>query len=171
VSFTLPQPQSGPDSAASGGLHVPAGMGVTRWVFGDTYTMKLTSELTNGSLGLVEASVPPGGGPVAHTHAGEDEIFCLISGELEFLCGERIFSAGPGDVVFVPRTLRHRFLNKGLEPVKMYFLYTPGGSEGILVEAGDEPEPGRPAPLWGPERLGVLGDLMVKYGIEVVPEG
>lgn len=169
MSFPLPQSETGLGAAVSG-LHVPAGTGITRWVFGDTYTAKLTAELTNGSLGLLEATVPPGGGPVAHTHANEDEIFVITDGDLEFLVGEKIVNAHTGDVVFVPRTLRHRFHNTGVHAAKMFFLYTPGGGEGVFMEAGDEPTPGQQAPMWGPERLGVLGDLLVKYGIDILPE-
>ncbi|MFJ6895674.1 cupin domain-containing protein [Streptomyces hokutonensis] len=170
MSFILPQPEFPQHSDAGGGLHVPADAGVSRWVFGDTYTAKLTGQLTNGSLGLVEASVPPGGGPVGHTHAHEDEIFYLLSGELEFLSGERTFTAGPGDVVFIPRTVHHRFRNAGIRPASMLFMYTPGGAEGIFIEGGDEPEAGKAAQMWGPERLPQLADLLVKYGVEVVPE-
>lgn len=169
MSFALSQPEPGLQVAGDA-LHVPADGGITKWVFGDTYDIKLTSLVTNGSLGLVEASVPPGGGPVRHTHAHEDEIFYLLSGELEFLTGDRTFIAGPGDVVFIPRTLPHRFRNVGLRPTSMIFLYTPAGPEGILIECGDEPTPGKTAPLWGPERLPGLADLLVKYSMEVIPE-
>jgi len=168
VSFTLPQP--GLHAPADSGLHISADAGVTKWVFGDTYTMKLTAQQTGGSLGLVEASVPPGGGPVAHTHAHEDEIFYLLSGELEFLNGEQRYTARAGDVVFVPRTAHHGFRNTGIRPATMLFMYTPGGAENIFLEGGDEPEPGKAAPFWGPERLPQLADLLVKYGIEVIPE-
>ena len=170
MSFALSQSESSLLSVIDDSLYVPAAAGVTKWVFGDTYTVKLTSQLTNGSLGLVEASVPSASGPVAHTHAHEDEIFYLISGELEFLSGEQTFTASAGDVVFIPRTVRHRFRNVGPHSAKMLFMYTPGGPENILIEGGDEPQPGHRAELWGPDRLPKLADLMVKYGIEALPE-
>lgn len=170
MSFPLPPARPGDQGAADNGLHVPAGIGITRWVFGDTYTAKLTAEATNGSIGLIEASVPPGGGPVTHTHVDEDETFCITSGELEFRIGDRTLTAHSADVVFVPRTLPHRFRNTGLHAATMYFLYTPGGTEGLFVEGGDIPEPGRQAPLWGPERVSAFSDLMAKYGVEVTPE-
>jgi len=86
------------------------------------------------------------------------------------LTGDRTFIAGPGDVVFIPRTLPHRFRNVGIRAATMLFLYTPGGAEGVFLDGGDVPTPGQPAPLWGPERLPGLADLMVKHGIEAVPE-
>lgn len=154
-----------------GGVHVPANEGITKWFSGDVYTIKLTATDTNGALGVIEASVPPGGGPVAHTHANEEETFYLLSGELEFLHGNETFIAGPGDLVFVPRRIRHRFKNIGLHPAKMLFLYTPGGPEGMFVEGGDEPQPGVQVQPWGPERINEhYFELLRKYGNEAFPE-
>ena len=76
ISFSRPDP--GPCTAVGEAVRVPAGAGVTTWFSGDTDTTKLVSQLANGSLGLIEASVPPRGGPVVHTHAHEDEIWYLI---------------------------------------------------------------------------------------------
>jgi hypothetical protein len=38
---------------------VPAGEGWTYWGAGDVYTLKASRDTTNGSLGFVEATVPP----------------------------------------------------------------------------------------------------------------
>jgi hypothetical protein len=63
-----------PRYSRTGAVHVPAGGGVTTWFAGDIYTIKASAASTNGSLGLVEATVPAGGRPVAHAHTriGED---------------------------------------------------------------------------------------------------
>jgi mannose-6-phosphate isomerase-like protein (cupin superfamily) len=157
--------------AASAGFHVGAYEGVTKWFSGDIYSVKVHARETNGAIGIVEASVPPGGGPVAHTHASQDETFYMISGELEFLDGDRTFMARAGDIVFVPRRQRHRFKNVGLHPAKMIFIYTPGGTEGIFVEGGDTPQPGVQVQPWGPERFDArLLGLFEKYGTEAIPE-
>jgi hypothetical protein len=95
---------------------------------------------------------------VAHTHADQDETFYLISGELEFLDGDTTFVAGPGDLVYCPRTIRHRFKNVGLHTAKMLFFYTPGGSEGLFLEGGSA-EAGRPGARMGPERF--QGPLLI----------
>jgi mannose-6-phosphate isomerase-like protein (cupin superfamily) len=76
MSISLSQPS--PRTAIGEAARVPAGAGVTTWFSAGTDTIKLASQLADGSLGLIEASVPPGGGPVAHTHAHEDEIWYLI---------------------------------------------------------------------------------------------
>jgi mannose-6-phosphate isomerase-like protein (cupin superfamily) len=158
----LPQP--------GGSVHVPASGGVTTWFNGDIYGVKLRAEQTGGMIGLVEATVPPGGGPAPHVHAGTDETFYLVHGELEFLDGDRTFAAGAGDVVHIPRGTTHRFFNPGLHPAKMLFLYTPGGAESLFVEGGDEPRPGVQVQPWGPERIDehLLG-LLAKYDTGLPP--
>ena len=78
MSISLSQPDPSSCTAIGEAVLVPAGPGVTTWFSGDTDTIKLSSQLADGSLGLIETSVPPGGGPVAHTHAHEDEIWYLI---------------------------------------------------------------------------------------------
>ncbi|MFF3950581.1 cupin domain-containing protein [Streptomyces sp. NPDC001902] len=129
--------QSSPRDAKHEGIHVPSADGTVKWFSGDVYSIKLTAGQTGGALGVVEAWVPPGGGPVAHTHADHDETFFLISGELEFLGGDRVLTAGPGDLVHCPRGTRHRFKNIGFYTAHMLFFYTPGGSEGLfLADAG-----------------------------------
>jgi quercetin dioxygenase-like cupin family protein len=110
MTFAISQAKSDISPDVRTGIHVPSGGGVTKWFSGDVYSVKLTAQQTNGAVGVVEASVPPGGGPVAHTHADQDETFYVISGELEFLDGERTFMAGPGNLVHCPRRTRHRFL-------------------------------------------------------------
>jgi mannose-6-phosphate isomerase-like protein (cupin superfamily) len=156
---------------ASGAIHVPAGGGTTRWVAGDTYTTKASAESTNGSLGLVEATVPPGGGPIAHIHTRTDEAFYILSGDLEILDGERTFLARTGDFIFVPRGTRHRFKNTGVHGTRVLFMFTPGGEEGAFAY-GDVPQPGHPPPAWPPERFATpeLVRFSQEHGILIVPE-
>src|SRR5262249_45547977 len=144
---------------------------VTTWFSGDIYTVKATRESTNGSLGLVEATVPPGGGPIAHVHTKADEAFYILSGELEMLDGARRFMARAGDFVLVPRGIRHRFKNTSTDVARMLFLFTPGGHESVFAH-GDEPRPGQmPAP-WPPERFATPEILRFneESGDEILPE-
>jgi mannose-6-phosphate isomerase-like protein (cupin superfamily) len=153
-----------------GALHVPAGEGLTKWVAGDEYIMKLTATESNGSLGFVVATVPPGGGPVAHAHLRSDEAFYLLSGELEFLNGDRTFTADPGDFVFIPRNHRHRFRNISSGDARMLFFFTPAGPEQLFVKAGDDPVPGgRPQP-WDVDKMVQLGELISELETDVLPE-
>ncbi len=173
MSLTAPVPDcEGDRNPPNDFLFVPAGTGVTKWVAGDVYTVKVSARTTNGSFGFIEASVPPGGGPIAHVHRRTDEAFYLVSGELEFLDGDRTFTARSGDFIFVPRGNRHRFTNTGLHTTKLLFMYTPGGVEELFVEGGDEPQPGVATPAWDMKRFEQMQEVVDRFDVDVtmVPE-
>ena len=151
----------------SGVIHHAAGQGPAVW-FGDAiYTFKATTETTNGSLTLAEASVPPGGGPPPHIHPHTDESFFVLAGELEFLNGTETFLAGEGDFVFVPRGTRHRFRNVGTHVARLIFLFTPAAMEGFFREIGTEARAGvAPQPLT-PEQMQQIVDLAPKYDLQL----
>jgi len=151
-------------------LHVPAGEGLMKWFSGDFYELKASAETTNGSLGFIDARVPPGNGPVAHVHNSNDESFYVISGALEMLNGDETFIAEAGDFVFVPRGTRHRFRNVGDEETHMVFLFTPGGIEELFVETGDDPIPGEQPQFWTTERFLSHLPVIERLDSEVLPE-
>lgn len=127
-------------------VHIPPKAGPARWVFGDHYTIKADRENTHGSLGLIEALVPPGGGPPPHIHHDSDEAFYLIEGELE-ISNEKISQVvGAGSFVFVPKGKVHAFKNIGDRPCKMLIIFTPAGFERFFTELGVPAEQGVPAP-------------------------
>ncbi|MFI6079524.1 cupin domain-containing protein [Streptomyces sp. NPDC051217] len=143
-----------------GGIIVRRNEGVTKWMQGDTFTVKLTKEQSNGSLGFVQATVPPGSGPIAHAHGDEDEAFFVQSGELEILNGDETSLIGPGDFVFIPRNTRHRYRNIGLHHASMLVILTPAGHETGFIEIGEEPQPGVPVPPpFDPSRDDAFGSL------------
>jgi hypothetical protein len=84
MSFPVPIPdKSDPRWANRGDIHVRSGEGIGKGVAGDTYFIKAMAADTNGSLGFVETTVPPGAGPVAHAHGDEDEAFTCSRGSAQ----------------------------------------------------------------------------------------
>jgi mannose-6-phosphate isomerase-like protein (cupin superfamily) len=140
-------------------------------VSGDVYTIKAAAGTTNGSLGVAEATVPPGGGPVAHVHTKTDEAFYILSGELEILDGARKFTARTGDFIFVPRGIRHRFRNVDEEVTRMLFMLVPGSEEGVFAY-GDEPQPGRLPTPWPPDRFATpeILKFSADHAVDILPE-
>ena len=49
---------------------------------GDTYTITITGEQTDGRFCVIDMHIPPGGGPPPHRHDFE-ETFILLEGEME----------------------------------------------------------------------------------------
>ena len=122
------------ESLAGRLLHRPVDTGLAYWGPGDRYTFLVTGEESAGAYFAMEASVPPGGGPPPHIHSREDETFYLIEGQIEFLLGDKTFTAGPGDFVNVPRGTVHRFHNTGTKSARMVLTFTPAGIEGFFEE-------------------------------------
>lgn len=169
ISIPIPD-KSDPRWTRRGALHVPASGGITKWVADAEYSLKVTSDQTNGALGFVHGVVPPSAGPAAHAHINEDEAFYLLNGELEFLNGDQIFLAGPGDFVFIPRNTRHRFKNISNTDTEMLFLFTPGGQEKFFLETGDDARVSEDPETWGPQRYARVAELIERFGNVLLPE-
>ena len=60
-------------------------------VVGDTYTILLTGDDTNGRFCLIDMHVPPGGGPPPHRHDFE-ETFVILEGELDEFSWQQVDS-------------------------------------------------------------------------------
>ena len=58
-----------------------------------------------------------------------DEMYLIISGNGEFLNGEQRTSFGPGDFLFVPAGVVHRFENFSEDFSTWVFFYGPEGGE------------------------------------------
>lgn len=145
-------------------LHVPAGRGPAVWLNGDVYSVKVGHEESGGLLAVLEASVPPGGGPPLHDHQHEDEAFYLLEGELEIHAGGETYQVRAGDFVFVPRGTVHGFRNTGLHTAKQLLLFTPGGFERFFLEAGKQAVSGENIPPFDPADNPKAAQVAEKYG-------
>ena len=133
---------------------------------GDEYRYLATGDQTDGGYFLVEAIVPPGGGPPLHIQTREEEAFYILEGQLSFYGAEGEVVAGPGTYLNIPKGAKHRFRNNGNETAKMLFFFTPAGLEELFDRLGDmEPPTGDAASII--ESLNVLGRA---YGVEYLHE-
>jgi mannose-6-phosphate isomerase-like protein (cupin superfamily) len=72
-----------------------------------------------------------------HVHHDKDEAFFVLEGEVEFFLadtGSRL--AGPGDFVFGPRQVPHRFEVRTPQ-ARVLVIGTPGGGERFFQELGE----------------------------------
>ena len=74
-------------------------------VVGDTYTITVSGDQTNGRFCVIDMHIPPGGGPPPHRHDFE-ETFILLDGEVEATFVERNPSSRPATLSTSPQTLR-----------------------------------------------------------------
>jgi quercetin dioxygenase-like cupin family protein len=161
----------GPDDPNRSLLHVsPDDDGLTHLgVVGDTDTVLLRGEDTNGRFALIDMSVRPGGGPPPHRHDFE-EVFTVLEGEFEVTFrGERSVVRA-GETVGVPARAPHSFRNVSDREARVLCTVSPPGLEEYFGLWG-VPLPDRMTP---PElsdeearaRLQQAIDLGPRYAIE-----
>ncbi len=91
------------------GFALGPGEGPAYGFHGASVVIKASGEHTSGQLAVMESTYPPGLSVREHVHAGEDEMFYLLAGELTGFCGQDRWTATPGSFVFVPRDQPHGF--------------------------------------------------------------
>ena len=83
--------------------------------------------LEHGSL-TVEIYAPRGSDPQSpHTR---DEVYVVVQGSGEFINGSSREPFAPGDLLFVPAGVEHRFINFTEDFVVWVIFYGPQGCEG-----------------------------------------
>jgi quercetin dioxygenase-like cupin family protein len=158
------------ENLQEGFAHVRPGEGRSLWVLGELITLKITSERTGGAYSLFEVISQPRGGQPPHVQHREDESFWVLEGEYEFLVEGRTTRAGAGSLVYVPKGILHAHKNVVDKPGRMLVSQTPGGlHECFFEEIGEPAMDGSEPPVEGPQGMGRIVEIAVKYGIEIPP--
>lgn len=121
---------------------VSEGAGTQVWAMGVLVTVKLKAADTGGAYSVFEDYIPPGAGPVPHTHTKEDETIFVLEGKLRAWLGGKQYDVKVGDFVHMPRGVRHYFKNVTDEPTRLLLTYTPGGFEQWFLDIGKAATPG-----------------------------
>lgn len=137
----------------------------------------IESSDTDGRFALIEHTIPPRtlAAPM-HTHEREDEYSYVLSGRMGAQIGDDIVEAGPGELVFKPRGVRHSFWNAGHEDCVLLELISPGEFAGYFDEispilSGDAPPDfEKLAEIQGRYALSMdfesIGSLMEQHGLQ-----
>ena len=132
-------------------------------VFGTKLVVKAGGDETGGSYSLIEAGVDPGGfGPLPHRHLDREESFFVLEGEIDFRVDQGTARGTPGSFLLVPRGVVHTFANAGETRARLLLIHAPS-FEGYFRELGA-------LAAGGPPDMAALGELMKKWGMEVVNE-
>ena len=122
------------------GFVLGPGAGPAYGFHGSVAVIKASGEDTLGQLGVIESAYPAGLRVREHVHAGEDEMFYLLAGEIEVFCAEGRWTVGPGSFVFVPRDQPHGFTVRGAGPARALVITGPSRLAGQIAARG-EPVP------------------------------
>ena len=115
---------------------------------------------TAGSLDMFEMIVPPDGQmPVGHYHRDWDETVYGLSRTVTFIVDNTSYAIGPGDTLFIRRSVVHGFNNRSGAAAKCLVVLTPGvlGPEyfrelAALVAAG-------------PPDASTVREIMLRHGL------
>jgi len=104
----------------------PDGTGIDglQWnVLGQTYVPK---QLSDSSFSW-HATFPPGTFVPPHLHPTQDEFIYMFDGRFDLVLDGQSESAGPGDLIRLPRGISHGIFNNTENPVTCLFWVTPTG--------------------------------------------
>src|SRR5689334_1772862 len=156
-----------PEAQQEGYLLDPDG-GEAHWLLGMLEVVKIGGAETGGTFGLLEVTVPAGGGSPWHVHPDEDEWFYVLEGEFTVWVADRRLSLHPGSFAFGPKGVPHTFIAE-THGAKALIGFAPFHFEGFLREAG-EPAAERvlPPPLETPPDMARLLPIASRNGMEIL---
>jgi quercetin dioxygenase-like cupin family protein len=104
-------------------------------IVGDTYTVLLSGDETDGRYCLIDMVIPPGGGPPPHRHDFE-ESFTVVGGEIEATFRGKKSVVRTGETVNIPANAPHSFTNASKEPARLLCICSPAGQEELFLAIG-----------------------------------
>jgi quercetin dioxygenase-like cupin family protein len=128
---------------------------------------RLEGQESGGSVAVFEFDVPAAARvPAAHSHDAYDETIYGLEGVLTWTVDGEQTDVGPGEVLFIPRGVVHRFDNDHEVDAKMLGIISPGilGPEYFremvaVVEAA----------TGGPPDPAALAEVMQRHGLTPAP--
>ena len=120
--------------------HVPAVSSPSFWGANDRYTVLVSAEQSGGAYYVIEATVPPDGGPPPHLHRLEQESLYVLQGTLDVVIDDKTAPAAAGDVVYIPCDMVHGFRNNGDADARVLLIFTLDDSERVWDATPDAPE-------------------------------
>lgn len=102
---------------------------------GRAYLEFLREESMSAGLYVLAAGATDGQSP--HT---EDEIYMVLSGRSRFTAGDETRDTAPGDVIFVPAHVRHRF-HDITEELRLVVVFAPPEYSAAPAAGGSQAAP------------------------------
>lgn len=138
-------------------------------VAGDRVAILLDGAVTDQKYTVMEATLPPNGGPPPHLHHNEDETMFVLSGEVTFFLGDSTKVSKAGDFIFAPRGIPHHFKNTGTEEAVLLETASPAGIERFFEAAGHPLSDRNAPPLpFTAEDIARMIAIAPSFGIEIL---
>jgi len=133
-------------ASGSGAVRVAAEQAQARAVgegwfsaFGLKIRVEVSTSSTNGVMSATRVISPPGGGPPAHSHTREDEVFLIVRGRYRFWQkGMPTIDASAGSLVRQHKGMIHQYRNVSNEEGEHIVICLPGGLEELFAIVASE---------------------------------
>lgn len=129
-------------------------------VFGNPQWQKVVGDDTQNQVFEWVDDLAPGSGIPPHIHTKEDEIFRVITGEVEIMVDGKTTTLKKGDMAFAPKNLVHSWKVVGDEKATMWVSAFPSGMEHMFHELHELPP--------GPPDFEKVSKICETYGIRFV---
>lgn len=110
---------------------------ILNWL-GELAIIHADSKQTQGQVALVELFATKEGEVPWHVHHREDEGFFLLEGEMTLYIGDTEKKMKPGDFVWAPKDIPHRYSVDSANYARVLMTFSPPGFE-EFVRATSEP--------------------------------
>jgi quercetin dioxygenase-like cupin family protein len=141
--------------------------GICVSVVGDSYRILVQGKETGNDFAAIDMLIPPGGGPGPHAHAGFQETFYVVEGEIEVRSEAGVYVARKGAYVVIPKGgIVHQFKNTSTHMAHLLCIVVPSGLEQMFIEIGQPvaPDVFLPPPEMTPEVAVKMKNVAEKYG-------
>lgn len=148
---------------------IEAGKGEILSVAGGSYRIMVSGSETNGDYATIEMTVPPGGGPGPHEHAGFHETFFVLEGEVEIKTENGTYTATAGSYAAIPKGgIVHCFKNKTDQVARLLCTVVPAGLEAFFIEIAQATESAEGGQAQAPD-IKKVNAIAEKYGQKLYP--
>jgi len=86
----------------------------------------LSSQETDGDIYVVKGIMPEGSKVPIHIHTLEDEIFHILEGQVELTLGDKLITGNVGDIIYLPRGIKHGIKTMGKKTAIVLNYVIPG---------------------------------------------
>ena len=140
------------------------------WYLGGLLQIRTDHAASNGAIAIIETYARRGYQTPLHVHDRESESIFVIEGRLAYQRGEQTGTAGPGDVVHLPKHIAHQFaVTSAL--ARFLVILTPAGFESFFTRLGSPATAARlPADDEGRTDMVAMAALAPTFGVTLLGE-
>ena len=134
-------------------------------IAGGAYRIVVSGKQTGGTFAVIEMSVPPGAGPNPHSHAGFEESFFVLEGEISFRSEDGNYIAKQNSFISIPKGgTVHGFKNLSNTHAKLLCTVIPAGLDEFFQEVSGFMEVAKKGSYNDAEIKENLDSISGKYG-------